>query len=347
MSDINVSPHMQAVALRDANEDFETRKQDLKADHESKIRQIQKAFLKHEQEVRDSGDAAINHIRRDSQKRVESEAGYIQENADQVLSRVDGEAKQKIKTSQEQGIRTSEGIQKQYSKEIFATQRKGENELKSTKDKYTLELRNDENFFRNELDSGKKQFSEEQLKSQDIYEAKRRETADLQRKNIQELTKKYNEQFVKNDEQHKDSFNLQKQNFLKEIYRQQQLLLSKSNAFESKADDPFYQAHNLDARLTEHDGAYVLTAKIPEPEKHNFDIHVKDDKVVLESHRSNEAKIETPNQKASTNSYQTHRQEFKLNYPVVAKMMVKQFDEDGNLTVTIPKKDLKPSQLDT
>lgn len=333
---------MQALTLRDANEEFESRKQDLRADHESKIRQMQKAYLKHEQEVRDNGDASINHIRKDSQKRVETEAGYIQENADQVLNRVEGEAKQKIKSSQEQGIRTSEGLQKQYSKDIYATQRKGEAELKATKDKYNLKLRNDENFYRAEIEDEKKSFAEGQLNLENEYEAKRRDSSALQRKNIQELSKKHIEQFEKNDGQNQESFNLQKQNFLKEMYRQQQSLLNKSTAFDTKIDDPFYQARNLEARLTEHDGAYVLTAKIPQPEKGKFDVHVKDDKVVLESYRSNEAKIEDGDHKSSTNSYQTHRQEFKFNFPVVAKMMVKQFDEDGNLTVTIPKKDLSP-----
>ncbi len=343
MADLVISPQMQAQSLREVNDEFESRKQDLKSDHEVKMRQIQKAYLKHEQEVRDSGDAAISHIRKDSQKRVESEAGIIQENADQVLARVDSEAKQKVKATQEQGIRSAEGIQKQYSKDIFATQRKGESELKATKDKYDIQHHNDENFYHGQLENEKKQFTEDQQKLDTQYDTKRRETSDLQRRNIQELTKKYNELFVKNEGQNKESINLQKQNFLKEIYRQQQQLLSKANAFESRIDDPFYQARTLDAQLKETEGAYVLTAKIPQPEKNNFDIHVKDDKVVLESYRSNEAKIEGANQKSTTNSYQTHRQEFKLSYPVVSHMMVKQFDEDGNLTVTIPKKDLRPA----
>ena len=335
-----VNPHSQTLSLRDQTEEFETRKQDLRADHESKIRQIQKAYLKHEEEVRGSGDAAINHIRKDSQKRVESEANSIQENADQVLARVDNEAKHKIKVSQDNGINTSESLQRQYSKEITTTQRKGENELKATKDKYEQKLHNDENFYRAELENEKKEYSENQIKLEDQYNVKRRETSEIQRKNIQELTKKYNEQFVKNEGQNQESFSLQKQNFLKEIYRQQQQLLNKETAFENKIDDPFYQARSLSAHLVEHEGAYVLTAKIPQPEKNNFDVHVKDDKVILESYRSNEAKIENGMEKSSTNSYQTNRQEFKLNYPVKANLMVKQFDDDGNLTVTIPKKDL-------
>ncbi len=341
MSDMSINnQHSQSASLRDVNEEFESRKQDLKADHEAKIRQIQKAYLKHEGEVRDSGDAAINHIRKDSQKRVETEAASIQENADQVLTRVDNESKQKIRASQDNGINTSAALQRQYSKEINQTHRKGETELKATKDKYDMELHNNENFYRAEIDDEKKKFSEDQIKLEDQYNAKRKETSDIQRKNIQELTKKYNEQFVKNDGLNHESLNLQKQNFLKEIYRQQVQLLNQQNTFEKKVDDPFYQARSLSAQLIEHEGAYVLKAKIPEVEKNNFDVHVKDDKIVLESYRSNEAKIENPGEKSTTNSYQTHREEFKLNYPVKVNLMVKQIDDDGNLTVTIPKKDL-------
>ena len=340
MSKISITPQAQSLALKDTNEEFETRKHDLQSDHESKLRQIQKAYLKREQDVRESGDAAINHIRKDSQTRVQSEGVLIQENADQVLSRVDSETKQKIKASQDDGIKTSEGLRKQYSKDIYTTQRKGESELQGTKDKYTLELRNDENFYKEELNTEKKQFAEDQTKLQTQYELKRKDSTELQRKNLQELTKKYNEQFVQNEGQNRESFNLQKQNFLKEIYRQQQELASKATAFDSKIDDPFYQARDLNAHLTEHEGAYVLTAKIPQPEKNSYSVHVRDDKVVLESYRSNDAKIVNGGEKSETNSYQTNRQEFKLAYPVRQNMVVKQIDEDWNLTVTIPKKDL-------
>lgn len=340
MSEMSITPQAQSQQLRDTNEDFETRKQDLKSDHESKLRQIQKAYLKSEQNFRESGDAAINHIRKDSQQRVQSEAGYIKENADQVIARTDEESKQKIKSTQESGIKTSEGLQKQYSKDINATQRKGESELNGTKDKYEVELRNDENFYKQELTTEKKQFAEDQSKLQTQYEHKRKESTELQRKNLQELTKKYNEQFVRNADQNQESFSLQKQNFLKEIYRQQQELANKATAFDNKVDDPFYQARDLKAQLVEHEGAYVLTAKIPQPEKTHYSVHVRDDKIVLESYRSNEAKLENGGEKSETNAYQTNRQEFKLSYPVKANMIVKQFDDEGNLTVTIPKKDL-------
>jgi HSP20 family molecular chaperone IbpA len=340
MSDMSVQ-HSQSQSLRDVNEEFESRKQDLKADHESKIRTIQKAYLKHEQEVRDSGDAAINHIRKDSQQRVEVEAGYIKENADQVLARVDGEAKQKIKSSQEQGINTSEGLKRQYSKDINSTQRKGESELQATREKYDQELRTDENFYRGQLDDEKKQFSTDQNKLQTQYEQKRKETTELQRKNIQELTKKYNEQFVRNEGQNKESFQIQKEQFLKEIYRQQQDLQTKATEFDNKASDPFYQSRNIQSDFYENDGSYVIRAKIPLPEKNNFSIHVKDDKAILESYRKSEAKTADGPEKSTTNSYQTYRQEFKLGYPVHANMIEKQLDDDGNLTVTIPKKDLR------
>jgi len=338
MADLSISPHAQTQSLRDVNDDFESRKQDLKADHESKIRQMQKAYLKHEAEVRESGDAAINHIRKDMQKRIETEGGLMQENADQVLGRVNHENQQKIKVAQEQGIGTSESLKRQYSKDINRTHQLGEAELKETKDKYDRKLGSEESFFQGELDGEKKRFSEEQLKQQAQYENKRQEMADIHKKNIQELTKKFNEQFVKNDSQNKEVFTNQKQNFLKELYRQQQQLLNKSTALDNKRDDPFYQSRSLAAHLAENSNAYVLTAKIPNLEKNNFDVHVKNDKVVLESFRANEAKIEDGSEKSMTNTYQTYRQEFKFDVPVDEHLAVKQMDDQGNLTLTIPKR---------
>jgi HSP20 family molecular chaperone IbpA len=343
MADLTISHSAQSQQLRDANDEFESRKQDLRADHEARIREMQKAFSKHEAEVRDSGDAAISHIRKDSQARVQAEAGLMQENADQVLARTQQESKQKIKSAQDQGGHTAEGLQRQYSKAIVSTQMKGESELKDTKEKYERELKSEDGFYQGQLGDEKKKFTEEQKKSELGYEAKRQETAEIQRKSLQELGKKYNEDFVKNDGQNKESMTNQKQTFLKELYRQQQQFATKATMAAEKTQDPFYQSRNLEAQFSDVSGAYVLTAKIPKFERNNYDVHVKDDKVILESYRSSETKSEDKNEKTSTNSYQTHRQEFKMDFPVNHQLVVKQIDDDGHLTVTIPKKILKSS----
>ena len=345
MADLTISHSAQSQQLRDVNDEFESRKQDLRADHDSKIREMQKAFSKHEAEVRDSGDAAINHIRKDMQTRIQSEAGLMQENTDQVLARTEQEAKQKIKTTQAQGGATAEGLQRQYSKAISSTQIKGESELKDTKEKYERELKSEDGFYKAQLGEEKTKFTDEQKKSELAYEAKRQETAEIQRKNLIELGKKYNEDFVKNDGQNKESFTNQKQTFLKELYRQQQNFATKTGVTAEKSQDPFYQSRTLDAHFADVSGAYVLTAKIPKFEKNNYDVHVKDDKVILETYRSSESKTEDKdrNEKTSTNSYQTHRQEFKMDFPVNHQLVVKQIDDNGNLTVTIPKKILKSS----
>ncbi|RYZ68565.1 MAG: Hsp20/alpha crystallin family protein, partial [Proteobacteria bacterium] len=83
---------------------------------------------------------------------------------------------------------------------------------------------------------------------------------------------------------------------------------------------------------------YELTAKVAPHEKDNVQVRVRDGKVTLSAARKFEQSFEDKGVRASTNSQQTFRQEFKLDKPADTKHVVTQISEDGSIRALIPKK---------
>jgi HSP20 family protein len=92
----------------------------------------------------------------------------------------------------------------------------------------------------------------------------------------------------------------------------------------------------VDGRLSENDKQYVITANVPEHEKDNVKVVVKDDKVVVKGHRRFQDHLDENGKKISTESYQTFHEEIPLSHPVREKYARSSWN-DGVLTVVIPK----------
>ena len=100
--------------------------------------------------------------------------------------------------------------------------------------------------------------------------------------------------------------------------------------------DPFYQIRHAEATLKETDDHYIVEAKVPEHEKDNVKLWVKDDKVVVQGNRMFADNVAAEDVKLETNSYQTFRQEIPLSHPVREKFATRVW-ENGVLKLKVPK----------
>lgn len=109
--------------------------------------------------------------------------------------------------------------------------------------------------------------------------------------------------------------------------------------YNARQQDPFYKLVDLGMRVAEEEGAYVLTAQIPEYEQKNVSISIKGNQLVISGYRRNEEKLElSPGRNKSTASYQSFHESFPLPKPVDAKRISRYFDGD-QMTVLVPKKE--------
>jgi HSP20 family molecular chaperone IbpA len=106
--------------------------------------------------------------------------------------------------------------------------------------------------------------------------------------------------------------------------------------YADKSADPFYHLTHTKAQVEETDSHYIVRADVPEHEKDNVKILVKDDKVIVNGQRRFEDRVKDENSQIATNSYQTYREIIPLEHPVREKH-IHQSWKDGVLTLRIPK----------
>lgn len=70
-------------AIMDAQEDFESRKQDIVDENERKLQRLRESYKKRESDIRETGDATINHIRKSTQAHVATEQAKARDRLEQ------------------------------------------------------------------------------------------------------------------------------------------------------------------------------------------------------------------------------------------------------------------------
>lgn len=169
------------------------------------------------------------------------------------------------------------------------------------------------------------------------FEAKKLDDA------LKEKQHEFQQRYELSDRAGKESLQNQKESYLKALYKQKQKFDEKFGAQDRRKDDPFYQLKTFDARLTEEPNSYVLKARVPPHERESVDIIVKDDRVTLSAKRAYQSAFNSENgEKTSTNSFQTYRQDFKLDVPVEGSKAFKKIESDGSIVVIAPKKGSNP-----
>ncbi|MBS1958902.1 MAG: hypothetical protein JST80_05470 [Bdellovibrionales bacterium] len=121
-------------------------------------------------------------------------------------------------------------------------------------------------------------------------------------------------------------------------FGQKQLLHSKMiEAYQKRAQDPFYSINRYDSDLLDIGDEYVLRVKVPDYERNQFRVQVAGQEIQLMGIRHNEEKTEIePGRWISSNSHQTVSERYPLDHPVDGRSMT--MSEQGDwLEYHLPK----------
>jgi len=124
------------------------------------------------------------------------------------------------------------------------------------------------------------------------------------------------------------SLEVQEKNYTKQLLNEKRKLLRELGRYDGKQDDPFYKIQDRGSQINETSDSYILKAFVPEHEKEKVKVVVERNKAVVSGQRSFNDKMEDPEKKISTDSYQSFREEFKFEKPVVAEAMIRERDGD-------------------
>jgi hypothetical protein len=308
-------------------------------------------------ETRDQADRRLSDLKRDGETKMEKEREqknrsitelqkkyrdaihYEQREGERRVNELERKNQQDFEKTRAKNLRTNEEMRTEYSLESQRLQIEGEDDIRQRQARFEdlrkrQDLDNEKRLQRAETDvlnreTRMKKESDERLNFE----------ADRISQTIEGQREEFKKRFDLNDKTNKSTLRNQQETYLKELYKQKKRFDERFGVEHSRKDDPFYRLKSFDASVSEKPGAYVLTARVAPHERDSVDVRVKNDKITLSAKRSYEDGFTSDDgSRVSTNSYQTYRQEFRLDVPVQSEKVIKKVDDDGNITVIVPKK---------
>lgn len=283
-----------------------------------------------------------NHSLGEMQRKYTEEMNSRNSESAQRIASIEKEELHQSQDIRERALLKNEQVQAEYGHEAQRVQVEGEQDIHDRQVKFD-QLKNQQVMANHErLGAIQGDFVGQESKLHKEYQDRMQFESQKLREDLASQRAEFKKNFDTGDRTYKDELHNQKDVFLRELYKQKQRFDNRFGVERARADDPFYRIKTFDANLSENSDSYVLTAKVAPHETSTVDLIVKDNKIVLSAKRAYEDSFADPDgSRASTNSYQTYRQEFKLDVPVDGAKAFRKIDSDGNITVIAPKKGAK------
>lgn len=285
------------------------------------LEQLRKEYSQREQEARTRGQTILHDESENSQHR---------------MTELQSKDRQAFDNERVRGSQSVEKTRAYYAGSEARLHREGDDQLNSQREMNEQQLRaQDQDYHAQREDRGQK-FEAEKKKAFDIYRNQMQHDDVFYRKSLAQQKAEFDRIYVQNAESNENILADSKEKLNVELIRQKQKAMQSLGKYNDKADDPFYQIKTVDYHLNEDQHMYELHAKIPEREKDNVRVIVKDNKVVLQGQRRFEDKVADEHHHLATESFQSFREEIPLSHPVLDHYISSNW-KDGVLTLKIPK----------
>jgi HSP20 family molecular chaperone IbpA len=286
------------------------------ADEEARrLELVEKQRLKGYEEIRElkfAQAAELNRVRREGER---------------DLAKIDNFYRDSIHSTEHQGSEKLRELMNQQSKELEYEQKSRGSEVKLAGDTYKQQAQD-------VREGNEARLAELQTNTQNDYETIRVRSLTANEQALENFNRKMADRRVEQSEQLADLNSRASQ----ELKSTRLDTSHKLAAYEQRQKDPFYKLVDMDARLTEREDEYVMTATIPEHEQKGVSVSVKGGNLVLSGTRKNEEKLEIePGHTRGTNAFQSYLETFPIDWPVDANRMSRSFEGD-TLVVRVPKK---------
>ena len=255
------------------------------------------------------------------------------------LHSVRKEEQDKFDQIRSHGTRVSENTQAAYSGEVKRIQREGQEAVRNEQEKYDDLKKTQQVAHEQKIKQFDGDLSFEEAAQQKERIARMKISGQTFDRQMNNQRNEFQKRYDASDKANSDSLTTQKEAYLAALFKQKQKFDKTYDGNNDRQSDPFYSLKTFNPSLHEKSGSYVLYAKVAPYEKDNVQIFVKDDRITISAKRKYEDSFANKDgDRTTTNSYQTFRQEFKLDSPVDAKFAIHKVDDDGTITVIAPKR---------
>jgi HSP20 family molecular chaperone IbpA len=259
------------------------------------------------------------------------------------ISEQKGQTEKRLEYERSRGELAVGKTQEVNEKRIEQTTNLGDKRVNESKDSVERKLAQIDASSKRELSQRDKAFNERKKDQEQEFHNSFSQNKDAYSKNLKRQQEQFKWSYNNNARAQKESVNIQKEMLTKQLAQNQAEILGKVNHYQEIKADPFYRIEDRGTKLQETNDSYILTTYVPSHEKDNVKIKVHHDHAAVEGVRSFADKREEEDRKLSTHSYQTFREEFKFENPVVPEAIEKTRSGDY-VRVEIPKMASRPNK---
>lgn len=332
--------------FRKTEKDQKAALENLKSRNQETYRETKSQADRRVEDVRIEGDEKIekdraqkNRALTEIQRKYKEAANVGERDGQRRLTDIQKREKQKAEETRDRTIRQSDEMRTQYTLETQRIQVEGEAEIAQRQSLFEQLQKKQKRDNDQALRELSQQLTAQEIKALKESEARLQALAQKQDGELKNQTKEFKERYDISDKTYKSSLHNQKETALRELYRQKLRFDEKAQLESDRSTDSFYRLKTFDARLEEEPTAYRLNAKVPAHEKDTVDVIIKDNKITLSAKRAYQDTYKGDDgDRTSTSTYQTYRQDFKLDVPVAAEKSYRKIGDDGSIVIIAPKK---------
>jgi len=326
----------------------------METDYRKKISETRNRRQVQLDEARASSKEKINEITENQQQKVEkirtqshqeiqtvkdkfnNEMNSTQEYTDKRLTQIKESNQATVKNEIEKGRQVQEKLNTNLKKEYDFVDQTGKTRIHERQENQETQYNRQEADYEKRFSKQQEHWTAREKGQSEQYQNRLTHSKKAYETQLKDQHERFDSIYQKNESANRESLNIQNRNLLKEQVELKKKFFKEGEKFAGKEDDPFYKLQDRGNRLRENSDFYIIEAYVPHHEKDNVKVTIKDGTAAISGKRAFKDEIEEDGRKLSTSSYQTFREEFSFDKPVITEGMTRERSGDY-VTFWVPK----------
>lgn len=292
----------------------------------------------------EKNEERINNLRRENEKtyntikeRGEKDQTKLQQRQEEQLTKASAQNAERIDHEQERGRIQEAKLHEANDKHAGVLKKTADEDFARRESLHARRMEHLDKEQATEYDKTKKNWQRKEETLNTDYTRRLGETKEAQNENLKTQNKRFDSLYTKNEKANKQALQIQKTMADRELNELKRQFLRDSNRYMGKAEDPFYKVQNRGSDMQETRYNYVIHAYVPDHEKDAIHVTVDKNKAVVHGQRSFQDRLEDADgKKVSSSSYQTFREEFAFEKPIIPEAMTRERQGDW-IQIVVPK----------
>jgi len=294
-------------------------------------------------EITEHQQQKVDQIRTDSSKEIQTvkekynkELHSTEDFTNKRLTQIKQTNELSVKNEMEKGRQVQDKLHDNLQKEYSQTNETGEKRINERQQIQESHYNRQEADYEKRFDKQHEQWDAREKGQNEQYQNRIAHSKKAYETQLKDQHGRFESVYQKNDAANRESLKIQNNNLLKEQVEMKKKFFKESERYAGKEDDPFYKLQDRGNRLMENPDFYIIEAYVPHHEKDNVKVTIKDSTASISGKRAFKDQVEEDGRKLSTSNYQTFREDFNFEKPVITEGMTRERNGDY-VTFWVPK----------